>query len=65
MQAGVVFFIKSSKDLSDDGKFEIPFSQTFLHHATKQANPTAAAMTSALARTIAPELAFGPQHARL
>jgi hypothetical protein len=34
------------------------------HQATKQANPTAATIASALARTAAPELASGPQQAR-
>jgi len=36
------------------------------HHKIMQANPTAAAIASALARTTAPGLwASGPQHARL
>jgi hypothetical protein len=35
------------------------------HHNTKQANPTAATIASALARTMAPGLASGPQQGRL
>jgi hypothetical protein len=35
------------------------------HHSTKQANPTAAAIANALARTMAPGLASGPQQGRL
>lgn len=38
---------------------------SYHHHSSKHANPTAAAMASALARATEPALASGPQHARL
>jgi hypothetical protein len=54
--------LKTSKVKSDPSRLG---PQSSHHHKTKQANPTAATMASALARTMAPGLALGPQHGRL